>query len=492
MSDTGSAALAEAPRSIRFQAASYTLWVFVASAVSRLVSFVLLGYVARQFAAGGLGEFNLVLAYMTVFGLLADLGLSQFLTREISASPGRGRELMRKGAVAALALGATALVLCNLIALAVGYEPRVRLWILIASFSALVTPAIIGLALLNATLQGRRVAAVTIANHAIGAAFVVGAVVTGQGIGVVIALMTLQTMIFGGLVMTAAGAWRLYRGGWRAVDLRDGLQIIGRAAPLGALVVMTLLIARLDTFLLSVISSAASVGYYSAAYRITEALSLIPAAFAATMLPVASRRVDRAEVAAVVEVAFRYLSLAGLPLAVGGIVLAVPILATIYGSGLEPATPAFRILIAGQVTYFLGSVAAATLVGMRRTRWVAITLAIIGPFNAVLCLIFLPRYDFEGAAWITLATELLATSFMLWALRRELGGRLPLPLGSLARAGAASLAMGALVWTLEHELGAPLGVSLAAGALIYPAALWAVGGLDRSDLALAIGLWKRR
>src|SRR5207253_746592 len=155
-----------------------------------------------------------------------------------------------------------------------------------------------------------------------------------------------QSLVYGVLIAWSADAWAIYRRGWRPIPLAGALRMAWAAVPLGGMVILGFVYYRLDTFLLSVIDSEKAVGYYSGAWRLTEALHIVPAAIAATMLPLAAMQagVGLQHVADAVRLAFRFLALIGVPIVTGCMILATQIVEGVYGSALVPATLAFRIL----------------------------------------------------------------------------------------------------------------------------------------------------
>jgi O-antigen/teichoic acid export membrane protein len=262
------------------------------------------------------------------------------------------------------------------------------------------------------------------------------------------------------------------------------------AVPLGGMAILGFVYYRLDTFLLSVIGSETAVGYYSGAWRLTEALHIVPTAIAATMLPLVAMQtgVGMHRVAEAVRLAFRFLILIGVPIVTGCMILATQILDAVYGSALVPATLAFRILIVAEVVFFFGQVVAATLVGLRLVRKAFVAQLIIVPLNAAACAVVLPHYGYNGAAWISLATEVVGVGYLLWTLRAAFPGEVSImPWRPAALAVIASAPMAALVfWLREMEVAVVPTILL--GALLFGVALVALKGVGREDLRLISAL----
>lgn len=480
----------EPQRGLAYRAAGNTMYIFIGSVASRLMGLVLVGYLARNFHVTGLGSYNLVVSYAGLFSLFADLGLAQYLTRELAAHPDEADVLVRRAGVASLATGAIAFLLCNGLAVAVGYETRLLHWILIASLPLFLGPAFTTVAVLNAGLRGRRVATLSLINQALGAGVALIVVLTGSGIGALITVQAIQSLVYGAMIAWSANAWPIYRRGWRPIPFAGALRMAWAAVPLGGMVILGFVYYRLDTFLLSVIDSDKAVGYYSGAWRLTEALHIVPAAIAATMLPLAAMQVGVGmhHVVEAVRLAFRFLVLIGVPIVTGCMILATQIVEAVYGSALIPATLAFRILIAAEVVFFFGQVAAATLIGLRLVRRAFVAQLIIVPLNAVACALVLPRYGYNGAAWVSLATEVVGVGYLLWILRATLPDQVSIvPWRAAALAVIASAPMAALVFWLR-EMEVAVVPAILAGAVVFGVALIAVKGVGREDLRLISAL----
>jgi O-antigen/teichoic acid export membrane protein len=474
------------------RAATNTAFLLGATIVSRLVGLLAVGYVARSFDAEGLGAYNLTLSLTAVFGLLADFGISIYVGREVAARPAAERELLRHGAVASLFAGATAFALCNAVATLSGYDEELRQWILISSTALLLGPAVLPMALLQARLRGGRVATIILATQSLSFAATVVVVATRQDIQTYIVLQALVNLAYAGLIVWMSRAARHYRERFGRREVAAALRLLGRAAPLGSIALFALLDRRFDTFLLSIISGERSVGYYSSAWKLSELLHFVPTAVAASATPIVASQIARRPelIARGLRRAFRYLALLALPILIGALVLAKPIMLFVYGGAFGPAASAYRVLMLAEAFYFFGFVAAGTLVGMRAVQQLVVVQLLTLPANAIACILLLPRYDYLGAAWITLATELVNTAYMTMVVARrlEIGPKL-LPLGAAARA---LVACGPMVGALALLSGKAVMVQILAGAFVYGVALVAVRGLGAEDLEVVKGLVGRR
>lgn len=69
-----------------------TFWLAVASGVSKFLKLILFIYVARILGATEYGKFTFALAFVTLFVVFSDFGLSSIVTRELSREKEKEKE----------------------------------------------------------------------------------------------------------------------------------------------------------------------------------------------------------------------------------------------------------------------------------------------------------------------------------------------------------------------------------------------------------------
>jgi O-antigen/teichoic acid export membrane protein len=167
--------------------------------------------------------------------------------------------------------------------------------------------------------------------------------------------------------------------------------------------------------------------------------------------------------------------------AVGGAVLAQPIILTLYGPSYEPAGVALAILIWDVplllLAAFFGNVTAA--LGLERPAF-KVYLACTG-LNVAINVLLIPQYGMIAASAATLISDgsALALFFILLHKRIELGQVWPI----LGRVALAAGLMGVVVW-LTRPLGWP--VAMASGMVSYGLLVTVMRLVDWSSLIAPI------
>ena len=182
--------------------------------------------------------------------------------------------------------------------------------------------------------------------------------------------------------------------------------------PIGIGIVLSALYFRIDVFLIEAWRGVEAVGLYSAAFRLVEALRLFPAAVLAVAFPALCRATERKPL---VQVAAIVTSI-GVVLAGLAWLAADILLPALYGPSYASAVAAFRILVIGFPLMCLNYALTHQLIGWNRHRAYAVLCLAALVFNLAVNARLIPALSIEGAAWTTVATEVLLTLGCIGAL----------------------------------------------------------------------------
>jgi O-antigen/teichoic acid export membrane protein len=200
--------------------------------------------------------------------------------------------------------------------------------------------------------------------------------------------------------------------------------------PIGLGIVLSALYFRIDIFLVQLWSDTHAVALYGAAFRLVDALRLVPAAVLAVMLPALCRAHDTRPLWRVAGsvTAFAAIAAAVLWAAAGW---TIPF---VYGAPFVEAVPAFRILLFAFPLLSLNYALTHQLIGWDGQRAYAAICGVALAANVTINSRLIPAAGIEGAAWATLLTEVVLTagcSLALWL--RQTGraaGTLPASIAS--------------------------------------------------------------
>jgi O-antigen/teichoic acid export membrane protein len=235
---------------------------------------------------------------------------------------------------------------------------------------------------------------------------------------------------------------------------------------------------KVDALLLPGLAGTAAAGAYAAAYKVSEGAGIVSSSFTLALFPRLSRGSD---LSGAYRLALRALLQIAFPLAAGIALLSEPIVAVVGGRDYLPDSAiALAILIAYLPLSYANGLTQYLLIAAGRQRLLTGAFVAALVFNLAANLLLIPRFGYVGAAWVTVASEVvLLVPFQLAALSVAPGV-------SLAREARtpllATLLMAPVVWWLRDAIH-PL-AAVAAGAVVYPLALWSRGGIDAAQRKL--------
>jgi O-antigen/teichoic acid export membrane protein len=290
-------------------------------------------------------------------------------------------------------------------------------------------------------------------------------------------------------VATALALWRL------AARLPTGAVAIGASRPVVWLreswplfinQLLQGLFFKIDGMLLLPLAGAAAGGTYAAAYKVSEGAGIVSSTFTLALFPRLSRSGDPAAdpgraLADAYRLPLRLLLQVGFPLAAGIALLSEPIVATVAGRDYLPESAiALSILICYLPLSYANGLTQYVLIAAGRQRLLTAAFIAALVFNVAANLVLIPRFGYVGAAWVTVISEvILLVPFAAAAARVAPGVSL---LREARTPILATLLMAPVVWWLRDAIH-PL-AAIAAGTVVYPLALWSLGGIDAQQVRL--------
>lgn len=468
-------------------AATGGAWLLVLQTIGRFFGLLFVVVVTRQLSPEDFGRYSTVAALVLFGSFLADFGTSAAITRRVSRSPESADDLMSGTLLGSFALGLVAYGAVLSFA-ALNYSSVI---VVDAAIGALALPATAMLSSLLGALDGRgliaRRAAISAVQTLLLAAGAVP-VLLGYGVRGALALMAVAPLACLFLACRAArrsGAWssRLRFDAARTMDI---LRFAAPYAATGGLAALTM---RFDVVLLSIVGTAAETARYDLALRLLEAGTYLSTALTAPLLFILSRRLgagDRGGAQRAYSEAVRLLYLLGLPLSLGLVLMARPIVAIALGPEFAGAAGPFAVMGAAQwLTWLIYTQSALIMAGDSMRRAVLLALSITAVTVIVdICLV--PLFGAMGAAVAMVVSWAFSAVALDRFARRTAGISTALP---SARVLVPTACMGAVVAGLH---GRPLVVPVLAGALVYALGVWRSGAFTPADMVRLVGLLRRR
>ncbi len=450
--------------------------------IMAVLGVVFIGYMARMVGVAAWGELQASFATVAVVGLVAGVGVRAYLAREIAVDPALGPRHL--GSALAIRGFTCAVMLVVTVAAGVWLLPSLGAVLLALAAVSQLAAMLYSTMWLSFEAHERLQYIVYVELGA--RLFVIGLgmslLALGLGVVAAAAVFTLGNVLELGLTYHFVRT-RLYRPRLEA-SVAELWRIVVRSLPYGLVSAQLAALQQSDTVLLRWLDGERSVGIFSAARVVSENFHLIPDAFMAACFAAGMRTyaLDREAFGRLYRTAMIAALALGLPIAVGGFLLAPEVIGLVYGGGQYASSArVLRVLICSVPIGFALQVAALPLVAAKRERVVAWILAAALAANVISNVVLVPRYHAVGAAFSTLATSGLT---LLAVVAATAGTVRLIPVARVARLAAATALMGVAAHAANRAAGMWCGIGVAVP--LYATLLFVLGGVTREEIVALV------
>jgi O-antigen/teichoic acid export membrane protein len=446
----------------------------------KMFAFVFNVYVVRRLGDVHFGRYSAALAYVAIFAMLTDLGMSQLSVREMARKQENIAWMVPDTVVLRAVLSLAAIVGITLSAWLLGKTPDMVLGIFIASCGLLLY-AFQG-PLDNVMIAQERLDFSSVSRLSNQMVFII--------LGTILFVMGLASFYVVRQVLRLHFEWPNPHHWWPLLQASFPFGIIG------AIEVFT---RRFDTVFMSFVLTDAAVGWYNVSYNLILMMTLLAQSLAISMYPTLVKAYDsgRGSIQDIVQRALRYLLLLSLPIAVGGMLLADRIIILLYGQEFANAIPVMRILMWALPSMFLTEILGYALLTMHLEKK-GVRIEIINALiSIILNVTLIPRLGVIGAAITMVVTRLISivlASMVIGPLMLFKGN-----IGPLLRVVGAGALMGGVVWLLRDAFflvvlddKIALLLMIGAGAVVYGVATLLLGAISPGEARYIYGVGRRR
>ena len=223
-------------------------------------------------------------------------------------------------------------------------------------------------------------------------------------------------------------------------------------------------------------------GYYNVASTIARLPLIISMAVATSVLPATSEAMglrDHKLLETYVKQAYRYVSFVVMPMCVGTIVFAEPIIALLFGKEYLPGVASMQILAAGMFFFTLYTVSSSISQGYGKPRLPMYVLIVGVIIEIVLSIVLVPPMGINGAAIATTLGSLFIMVALMWKTLKMSGVKLPVV--DYGKIALASIIMG-LIFIPFSKTKPDLILGLILSPFVYLGVLALIRGLKLEDL----------
>jgi O-antigen/teichoic acid export membrane protein len=443
---------------------------------SVVIGLLVVALLTRHLGQSGYGEYTTAITFLQMFGVVVDFGLT--LTLNVMLSEEGSDQEKVAGNILSLRLLSGALVfgIAPLVVLGFPWSATIKLAVAVgavAYFFMSGATMLVGIYQRHAVMW--RAALSELVNRLVLLGFIFAFVQMGYGVVAMIGALIVSNIVYFGMMIRLA---RPYVEVKPKINTRFWKKAIKKSWPIGASIFFNLLYLQGDILFLAWFREQAEVGVYGVSYKVIDVLTAMATMLMGLILPTMVKKWtgdDKRGFRKQLNDTFDIMVAAAIPVIVGAQAVAQPLLAFLAGNEFAVSGSVLRVLVIAILGVFIGTLYGHTVVALNKQKemlWGYVAVAIVA---IVGYLWLIPEYGMWGAAWVTIASEVLIaglTFAMVWSVTR-ITPRLKTLILALISAGLMYVVLINLPdW---HVL-----IHVAIGAAVYLVAMLISGGIPIS------------
>jgi O-antigen/teichoic acid export membrane protein len=397
--------------------AKNSFFIFAGEIIVRIITFFTTLVLIRYLGSGEFGKYSLVFAFLSFFEFFRGMAVDPIIIRELSKDEKRGAYLIGSAITLKFFFSLIGIVLCWIILQLMHYPPDIKMFIYIASLTIIFSFGTLFNNIFQAKLLMKYIIAVTVFIKILLAIFTVALVFLKAKLFYFIALNLLLYIIQIILVFYKSKRFLPVK---VLVDLAAWKELLKNSWPISVSIIFVSIYGKIDHVMLFKMRGSYDLGFYAAAIKLTELLVAIAAILMTSIFPLLSEyaRTSPDAFKKTYELAFKYLMLFIIPIAVMVTLYSRQIILLCYGRNFLASASPLSILIWSTVFIYIGIVHSNLLVAVNLQHLDVIFTSSFLVINVLLNLFLIPRYSFVGAA-IAMAVSYAAIIVPIsYALRR--------------------------------------------------------------------------
>jgi O-antigen/teichoic acid export membrane protein len=379
-----------------------TGWMFVGQ-FSMIISLVINIWLARYFGPEKYGIINYVLAFVGIFGFIANLGINEILIRELVKFPEKRNKLLGTSFLL-LALSGILAFLISLITVFI-YEDNnlIRTLIILYSTIFLLSPLNIIASYFQATLQAKKNALAQIIGTILVSLFKVFLILSGKGVIWIIFAFILDYII--GAILYILN---YLRSDLNIFEWRFDKEIIKQFISASFLLMLSsatgYLLLKIDQVMIGNYLQEKSVGIYAAAVKLTEIWYFVPLIISSSLFPaiINAKTLSKELYYNRLKKLFIFLFSIAILIAIPTTFLSTLIIKIVYGSEYLQSVQILQIYIWSSIGFFMTIGINKYLIVENKLKSIFLYNLFSAMLNIVLNMILIPKIGISGSAWATL------------------------------------------------------------------------------------------
>lgn len=459
--------------------AKNTTYLTVALIGQKILSFLYVFLLARLVGVTSAGDYFSSLAYIGLFSVFIDLGLTPAFIRQTARDPAQGerdlQSIINVKILTSIVVAALLLLVIHMLTVTGHFHTEMR-FLQLAAFVMVIDSFSITLYGYLRGIQRLEYESVGIILHRV-TIMLVGIIGLQLGAPPIMTMFALLAGSAGNFLFVVFQLWKRgvsWRFNFHWSPLRPLLVV---AFPFALAAFFSSVYATSDNVLLSIFSDRRAVGLYATAAKVVSAFTQIfPAALVAAIFPAMSASFiqDKNRLAKIFRDSMQYLMIVAVPLTIALALLATPIMRVGWGKVWIDADWPLRVLAIGLPFLFLNFPVGYLLNAANRQTRNTVNIAITVIFNVGANLLFIQQYSFRSVAVLSV----ISSALLFFLGFYQVGKIITMPTRALWITLGKTVVAGLLVtavgwWLLPHAHKGPgLIMDAAAMAAVYFASIF--------------------
>lgn len=396
-------------------------WLAASEAGSMLLLAISTVLIARNLGPDEYGKFSFVLAFVTIFSVSADLGLSTLAIREIARNPRNARTFIANLLSLKLLLGIFTFIIISSISQLIDKPVDIRVLINIAAFWAIFQSMTQVLQSIFRGFEKMEYETLSKFSYAVLILILTLYVILG-GMGIMQLTIWYSLSAVFSLIFSTYLVRKLTNTIALSFDLEFWKYLFVKAWPFSLIAILSIFQSKVTTLLLSVISTDVATGNYSAAYSVINILDIPSGIIVASLFPYFSKQSEP------LTLKFRkYFRNITLLSGLAAIILTVLLMLTsrllfqfLFGESYSQAPQYFQVLLFVVIVHYINRPGVYLMNALNKQSVVFLMLLITFIIGVVLNLILIPIQGGYGASISSVISEGVFLIFTITYLRRHL------------------------------------------------------------------------
>jgi len=453
-----------------------------ARVIETVLAFVIMMLIVGYLGEGGFGDYIIVITFVYIFSVFADLGLYSIVVREISREGADEKKIVSNAFTLRLTAGIFIFSFAYFTSLFFPYSDSVQFGIAVAAFGFwMLSNTQVLMGLFQKHLAMDKIAIAEIAGRVVQLFLVWLFVIYDFGFLYIVLAIFFSALVNFIFVTRFASKYVKIK---LEFDFQFWKKLLIQSYPLAISAILVLIYFKLDTIFLSVMKTSEAVGIYGLSYKILENLIFFPAMIVGLTMPIMSKYIftNRDKFRSVVQRTLNFLIIAFVPIAFGVVMTSDKIIKLFSDDGFRDSPMVLNILIIALGFIFLGALFSNVLIAANRQKRLAQIYFVGMIFNVITNIIFIPKYSYLGAAATTVATELLVTVLMIGVIYKTV--KFIPSFQVLFKALLASLLM---AFTLFYFSDLNIFFLAFIGVAVYIPVIYFIGGISKEEIRKLTG-----